>query len=248
MSASKQIVIIEDEPDLAELLQYNLQRAGYQVQTAADGVLGLKLVLDQPPDLVVLDLMLPKVSGFEVARQIRTSPLTSGVPILMLTARAEEIDQVTGFKVGADDYVTKPCSMKVLVARVESLLRRSRSVGQELRVIEAGPLEGDLTTHEMKLDGVLMKLTLTEFRLLVAMMRSKGKVLSREDLMYTAMGPAVMVTARTIDVHVASIRKKLGIHGPMIRTIRGVGYMITETPEAFESEDAEAADASTGQE
>lgn len=232
MSDSKQIVVIEDEPDLAELLLYNLQRSGYQVRTAHDGVAGLKAVIDSPPDLVVLDLMLPKMSGFEVARQIRTSPRTGGIPILMLTARAEEVDQVTGFKVGADDYVVKPCSMKVLVARVESLLRRSRSVGNELRELNMGPLHADLATHEMKLDGELMKLTLTEFRLLVALIRSTGKVLSREDLMYTAMGPAVMVTARTIDVHMAAIRKKLGIHGDLIRTIRGVGYMLTERADA----------------
>lgn len=240
MSSPSQIIVIEDEPDLADLLVYNLQRAGYQVSSASDGVAGLKQVLEYPPDLIVLDLMLPKMSGFEVARQVRTSPRTSNVPILMLTARAEEIDQVTGFKVGADDYVTKPCSMKVLVARVESLLRRSRSVGPEARSIEVGPLRADLTTHEMFLDGEALKLTLTEFRLLVSLLRSKGKVLSREDLMYTAMGPAVLVTARTIDVHIAAVRKKLGRHGQSIRTIRGVGYMLSEAPVgSFAGEDDE---------
>jgi len=232
MSDHQQILVIEDEPDLAELLQYNLQRSGYQVRTSPDGVAGLKSIFESPPDLVVLDLMLPKMSGFDVARQIRTSPRTGSIPILMLTARAEEVDQVTGFKVGADDYVVKPCSMKVLVARVESLLRRSRAVGNELRELTMGPLHADLSTHEMTLDGEVMKLTLTEFRLLVALIRSAGKVLSREDLMYTAMGPAVMVTARTIDVHMAAIRKKLGIHGDLIRTIRGVGYMLTERVDA----------------
>ncbi len=239
MSAPKHIVVVEDEPDLSDLLVYNLQRAGYQVSAANDGIAGLKHVLENPPDLIVLDLMLPKMSGFEVARQVRTSPRTSNVPILMLTARAEEIDQVTGFKVGADDYVTKPCSMKVLVARVESLLRRTRSVGPEARSVEVGPIRADLTTHEMLLDGVALKLTLTEFRLLVSLMRNKSKVLSREDLMYTAMGPAVLVTARTIDVHVAAIRKKLGRHGHCIRTIRGVGYMLTD-PNAAAHADEES--------
>ncbi|MGE3110058.1 MAG: response regulator [Phycisphaerales bacterium] len=232
MGSPKHIVVIEDETDLADLLVYNLQRAGYQVAAANDGVAGLKLVLDHPPDLIVLDLMLPKMSGFDVARQVRTSPRTCDIPILMLTARAEEIDQVTGFKVGADDYVTKPCSMKVLVARVESLLRRSRPVGPDAQTVEVGPLRADLTTHEMFLDEAPLKLTLTEFRLLVALMRSKGKVLSREDLMYTAMGPAVLVTARTIDVHVAAIRRKIAPHGDRIRTIRGVGYMLAESPVA----------------
>src|SRR5262249_34544195 len=147
----------------------------------------------------------------EVARQIRTSPRTAGIPILMLTARAEEVDQVTGFKVGADDYVTKPFSMKILLARVETLLRR-RGVepSSETRIVRVGQLVADLGTHDMSIAGESMKLTLTEFRLLVTMMRSRGKVLSREDLMYTAMGPAVMVTNRTIDVHMAAIRKKLG--------------------------------------
>lgn len=243
MSATKHIVVIEDEPDLADVLVYNLQRSGYQVAAASDGIAGLKMVLENPPDLIVLDLMLPKMSGFEVARQVRTSPRTTSVPILMLTARAEEIDQVTGFKVGADDYVTKPCSMKILVARVESLLRRSKSAGPETQIVEVGPLKADLTTHEITLDAEPMKLTLTEFRLLVALMRSKGKVLSREDLMYTAMGPAVMVTARTIDVHVAAIRKKLGKHGGCVRTIRGVGYMLTETPGENTGESGDGEDA-----
>lgn len=239
MSAAKHILVVEDEPDLADLLVYNLQRSGYQVSSASDGVAGLKQILEAPPDLIVLDLMLPKMSGFEVARQVRTSPRTSNVPILMLTARAEEIDQVSGFKVGADDYVTKPCSMKVLVARVESLLRRTRTVGPEARSVEVGPIHADLTTHEMRVDGELLKLTLTEFRLLVALMRNKSKVLSREDLMYTAMGPAVLVTARTIDVHVAAIRKKLGRHGNTIRTIRGVGYMLTESVAGVSSDNGE---------
>lgn len=228
MSASKHIIVVEDEADLAELVAYNLERAGYQVQVARDGEAALRMIEATPPDLVVLDLMIPKVSGLEVARQVRTLPRTSGVPILMLTAKAEEIDQVAGLRAGADDYVTKPFSMKVLVARVEAVLRRTGAGPTESKSINVGPIAVDLTTHTATTAGDSLVLTLTEFRILVALMRSKGRVLTREDLMYTAIGPSVMVTARTIDVHMAAIRKKLGRAGGMIRTVRGVGYMLSE--------------------
>jgi two-component system phosphate regulon response regulator PhoB len=188
-----------------------------------------------PPDLIILDLMIPKISGLEVARQVRTSARTSGVPILMLTARAEEADQVSGLRAGADDYVTKPFSMKVLLARVEAVLRRTGTIGGSVggaggdsKSLVVGPIAVDLTTHTASAMGETMSLTLTECRILVALMRAKGRVMSREDLMYVAIGPSVMVTARTIDVHMAAIRKKLGEAGGMIRTVRGVGYMLTD--------------------
>ena len=235
MSDNKHIVVVEDEADLAELIAYNLEKAGYRVQVGRDGEAGLRLIEAVPPDLIILDLMIPKISGLEVARQVRTSARTSGVPILMLTARAEEVDQVAGLRAGADDYVTKPFSMKVLLARVEALLRRTGAIGEaagaaagDSKSITVGPIGVDLTTHTATVTGDPMSLTLTEFRILVALMRAKGRVMSREDLMYIAIGPSVMVTARTIDVHMAAIRKKLGSAGGMIRTIRGVGYMLTE--------------------
>jgi two-component system phosphate regulon response regulator PhoB len=186
-----------------------------------------------PPDLIVLDLMIPKVPGLEVARQVRTSPRTSSVPILMVTAKAEEMDQVAGLRTGADDYVTKPFSMKVLLARVEAVLRRTGPQAGDSKLLSVGPISVDLATHTAASAGDSLTLTLTEFRILVALMRSKGRVLTREDLMYTAIGPSVMVTARTIDVHMAAIRKKLGRAGGMIRTIRGVGYMLS--PEHVEA-------------
>lgn len=227
---AKRILIVEDEADLAELLAFNLQRDGYVTEVAADGVTGLRRIIETAPDLVVLDVMLPGMSGLEVAKQVRTDPRTSGVPILMLTARAEESDQVEGLDIGADDYVTKPFSTKVLRARIEAMLRRSSESaggggGDRLRV---GPIDADLGSHRVTLDDEPMQLTLTEFRLLISLMRSKGKALSRNDLIARAMGPGVMVTARTIDVHVASIRKKLGSHGEMIQTVRGVGYRLDD--------------------
>lgn len=228
MPDTKHIIVVEDEADLAELVAFNLERAGYQVRVARDGEAALRLIDSAPPDLVVLDLMIPKVSGLEVARQVRTSPRTSGIPILMLTAKAEELDQVAGLRAGADDYVTKPFSMKVLLARVEAVLRRTGGGTPETQTFAVGPITVDLGTHTATSGGETLSLTLTEFRILVALMRSKGRVLTREDLMYTAIGPSVMVTARTIDVHMAAIRKKLGRAGPLIRTVRGVGYMLSE--------------------
>ncbi len=231
MSDQKRILIIEDETDLADLLGYNLRKAGYLADVAADGNIGLKRATDERPDLVVLDVMMPNLSGIQVARLLRTDPKTSSIPILMLTAKGEEADQVAGLQVGADDYVTKPFSMKVLLARVEALLRRHRGtpgLEGESDVLELGTVRADLTNHDARVGGRPIKLTLTEFRLLVALMRKPGKAVRRADLMYSAMGPGVLVTARTIDVHMAAIRKKLESAGSMIRTVRGVGYLMGE--------------------
>lgn len=225
------ILIVEDEADLADLVAYNLQKAGFQTEIARDGAAALAALQGALPDLIVLDLMLPKVSGAEIAHQVRVSPRTAHLPILMMTARAAEPDQIAGFRAGADDYITKPFSMKILVARVQALLRRTRGTGGEASsIITAGPVSVDLTLHEATVDGRPLKLTLTEFRLLASLVRARGRVLSREDLMYAAMGPEIMVTPRTIDVHMAAIRKKLGVYGPMIRTIRGVGYILSTEP------------------
>lgn len=232
MSTVKRIVVVEDEADLAELLSYNMRKAGYEVEVCRDGASGLRRILEVGPDLAILDVMLPQMNGLQIARQMRTNPKTTQTPILLLTAKAEEADQVSGLQVGADDYVTKPFSMKVLLARVEAMLRRSRSVRTEdADQLVLGGVCVDLATHEVTVHGEPIKLTLTEFRILVALIRGKGKVLSRADLMYTAMGPDVLVTTRTIDVHVAAIRKKLLTCGAKIRTVRGVGYLFDEAAE-----------------
>ncbi len=232
MNTQEQILIVEDETDLGDLIAYNLHRDGYQTMIARDGQAALSFLAQALPDLIILDVMLPKVSGLDVARQVRTAPRTAAVPILMLTARADEVDHVAGLRLGADDYLTKPFSMKVLLAHVKALLRRTRSGPLADTSLRLGPLSADLSIHEASLAGEPMHLTLTEFRLIVAMMRSQGKVLSRVDLMYTAMGPGVLVTTRTIDVHMAALRKKLGRHGRMIRTVRGVGYRMSDRPDA----------------
>ena len=230
MGTSKRILLVEDEADLAELVSYNLRRVGFEVDIARDGAAALRRAVDLPPDLVLLDLMIPQISGIQVAKQLRTNPKTATVPIVMLTAKSEESDQISGLQVGADDYITKPFSMAVLQARVEAILRRAKAPPSEAgEVLVLGSVRADLATHEAWSGDVPVKLTLT------------GKVLSREDLMYTAMGPDVVVTSRTIDVHMAAIRKKLGGAGVMIRTIRGVGYLLDEKAEGAEVEAGEDA-------
>jgi DNA-binding response OmpR family regulator len=234
MTTTKHIVVVEDEADLAELLAYNLRREGYETDVCRDGNSGLRRILETLPDLAILDIMLPQMNGLQIARQLRTNPKTAHTPILMLTAKAEEADEVAGLQIGADDYVTKPFSMKVLMARVETIFRRTRTTEPgTLDTVELGGVRADLSTHEVYVRGEGIKLTLTEFRILVALMRGRGKVLSRADLMYTAMGPDVLVTTRTIDVHVAAIRKKLRMCGAKIRTIRGVGYLFDEAAEGI---------------
>ncbi len=232
MAERKHILIVDDEKDLVELLSYNLKKAGFETVSASTGRQALQSIAARVPDLVLLDVMLPELSGTEVASRIRTNPATAGVPIIMLTAKSEDVDQIVGLTVGADDYITKPFSVKVLMARIEALLRRVGTVPTESRTLALGPLSLDTGTHEATLDGAVVKLTLTEFRLLAALLQASGKVLSRSTLMARAMGPGVTVTDRTIDVHMTSIRKRLGKHQSLIRTVRGVGYRLTADPVA----------------
>jgi two-component system phosphate regulon response regulator PhoB len=236
MTEPRHVLVVEDEKDLADLLVYNLRRAGYQVAVAMSGLKALKAVSERRPDLILLDIMLPELSGTEVASRIRANPETASIPIIMLTAKGEEVDQVVGLTVGADDYITKPFSMKVLLARVEAVLRRTTRTGDEQPRIQLGAVSVDLETHEAYVEGQAVKLTLTEFRLLSSLLAAGGRVLSRHVLMSRAMGPGVTVTERTIDVHITAVRKKLGVHAPMIKTVRGVGYRATlEEPESDEA-------------
>ncbi len=224
-TGEKVVLIVEDERDLAELLEYNLRGNGYRTVVAHTGPDAVAKARALGPDLVLLDLMLPELSGTEVARQIRADKTMSHVPIIMLTAKADEVDQVVGLTVGADDYVTKPFSMKVLMARVEAVFRRTQNRGRTSeQVLRLGGVSLDLETHEATLEGNPMPFTLTEFRLLSALIEADGKVLSRHNLMDHAMGPGVTVTERTIDVHMTSIRRKMGPWGRHIKTVRGVGY------------------------
>jgi len=227
---TRRILVVEDEKDLAELVAFNLKKHGFQAQTVGDGGSALRAVAAQLPDLIILDVMLPVMSGLDVARQLRTNPKTATMPILMLTARGDETDQLAGLSVGADDYVTKPFSMKVLLARVTSLLRRTPGNDTDGSILTIGPITADLGAHMIMVDGQDTKLTLTEFKLLAALLGAPKRVLSRNELISRVMGPGVVVTSRTIDVHVAALRKKLERAGSMIRTIRGVGYQLLDAP------------------
>ena len=219
------IVVIEDEPDILEAIRYNLEREGFRVVVATSGDEGLKTVVREGPDLLLLDLLLPGLDGLEVCRRLKLDPVTQEIPIIMVSAKGEESDIVLGLGVGADDYVTKPFKPKELVARVRAVLRRGtyrEDAGSE-RVVR-GPLVVDATRHEVRLDGQGVILTPTEFRLLYLLASHPGRVFTRDLLVTRVIGDGAAVIDRNIDVHVRSIRKKLGEHRELIDTIRGVGY------------------------
>jgi DNA-binding response OmpR family regulator len=235
----RRVLVVEDEKDLVELISYNLTRNGFDVLTAYDGNAALDVARREVPDLVVLDLMLPGLDGTEVARRLKTDSRTASVPIVMLTAKGEETDVVVGLTIGADDYVTKPFSMKILLARINTVLRRNEQASAagiggaagDGGVLKAGPLLIDSSRHEVTVDGEPVRLTLTEFKLLAALVAARGRVLTRDQLMDKAMGTDVFVTDRAIDVHITAIRKKLGGANWLVHTVRGVGYRLQESKE-----------------
>ncbi|MBF0170398.1 MAG: response regulator transcription factor [Nitrospinae bacterium] len=217
------ILVIEDEEDILELLRHNLVKAGYEVDTAATGEEGLKKGLASPPGLVLLDLMLPGLSGLEVARRLRKGGATADLPILMLTAKGEEEDIVRGLEAGADDYVVKPFSGKVLLARIATLLRRTQTLPASDTVTIDGLLL-DRTRHEATLDGAPVDLTFSEFAILDALLRRRGGVMTRQQIVADIRGGEMTVTDRSVDVHMTALRRKLGPVGARLLTVRGVGY------------------------
>lgn len=220
------ILIVEDEADIVDLVRYNLEKEGYRVQSAADGEKGLERIRSSPPALVVLDLLLPKLDGLAVCREMRGDPRTKAVPVLMLTARGEEMDKLAGFEAGADDYLTKPFSPRELVARVKALLRR-----QEPELIEKLEIKGlaiDFERHEASLKNKLLVLTPKEFDLLVFLARNPGRVYSREQLLDQVWGYDYLGGTRTVDVHVRYLRRKLGARAKWVETVKGVGYRFRE--------------------
>jgi DNA-binding response OmpR family regulator len=225
---AKTVLIIDDEPDLLKLLDYNLTRAGFLVLTARSGEDGLSLARKHAADLVILDLMMPGLDGWEVCKKLRREAGTSSLPILMLTAKAEEGDRVLGLELGADDYVTKPFGIRELVARVRALLRRAEGAAEAPEVVKAGPLVVDSGRRRVTAGDKPVELTATEFNLLRALAERRGRVLSRDELISLARGEDVTVIDRTVDVHVASLRRKLGSHGGLIETVRGAGYRLKE--------------------
>jgi DNA-binding response OmpR family regulator len=220
------ILIVEDEPDILEVLEYNLKRESYRVLTAESGTAGLTLARSENPDLVLLDLMLPGMDGLEVCRKIKEDPLTRSIPIVMVTAKGEESDVVLGLGLGADDYVTKPFSPRELVARVKTVMRRGplkEEVGAGERVARDG-IVIDAARHELKVDGIDVAVTATEMRLLHYLATHPGRVFTRDQLLSRVIGEHAIVIDRNIDVHVGALRRKLGSHRDLIQTVRGVGY------------------------
>lgn len=222
------ILIIEDERALTEVLSYNLQREGYDVTIAHDGQEGLRKAQLQTPDAVILDLMLPRVDGLEVCRELRAGERTRTVPILMLTAKAEETDQLVGFSMGADDYVTKPFNVKVLMQRIKALLRRAEQSSEPGEIVEHLGVRIDRLRHRASVEGRELDLTPTEFRLLECLLRQPGRAFTRPQLMDVAIGEGAIVLERTIDVHIKTLRRKLGGEHEYIETVRGVGYRFRE--------------------
>ena len=223
--AKTKILVIEDDRSLAEVLSYNLKQAGYDVLVATDGQDGLLQAQIKSPDIVVLDLMLPVVDGLDVCRRLRADASTRDILIVMLTAKAEESDEIVGFSLGADEYVTKPFSVKVLLERIKAL-RRRRS-GDTVSTDEVTTRLGvtvDRRRHQAAADGKPLQLTRSEFRLLDTLIRQPGRVFHRAELIDAALGEDTMVMERTIDVHIRALRRKLGAHCEVIETVRGVGY------------------------
>ena len=218
------VLIVDDDPDLVEVLTYNLRQAGYDVIEARDGREGLDRAQVMSPDVIVLDVMLPVIDGHEVCRQLRADTATRDVLILMLTAKSEEVDQVIGFSLGADDYVTKPFSVKVLMQRIKALLRRRDSADDNRDVVTCQNIVIDRKRHQATAGTSPLKLTRSEFRLLESLIRQPGRAFSRAELIDAALGEDVMVLERTIDVHIRALRRKLGDFSELVETVRGVGY------------------------
>jgi two-component system phosphate regulon response regulator PhoB len=231
MTVDTYVLIVEDEPPLVELLRYNLEREGYRTAVASDGEEALLMVAEELPDLVILDWMLPKLSGIEVCRQLRAGTTTKTLPVIMLTARGEEADRVRGLNSGADDYVVKPFSPTELLARVRAVIRRVRPAAAGEALSYAG-VELNLETHKVSRDGRPVRLGPTEFRLLRVMLERPARVFSREQLLNAAWGRDVYVEERTVDVHIRRLRKALNADGEndLIRTVRGGGYAVDADP------------------
>ena len=233
MKQRERIVIIEDEKDIRDVLQLQLDREGYRVTACGDGEQGLERVRRENPDLVLLDLMLPGLDGLEVCRRLKSDPTTQDVRIVMVSAKGEESDIVIGLELGADDYLPKPFSPRELLARVKAVLRRGpqrQERGAEERILRGG-LAIDIVSHRVTVDGQAVKLTATEMRLLHFLAANPGRVFTRDQLLSRVIGERAVVVDRNIDVHIGSVRRKLGEYRDVIETLRGVGYRFTEENE-----------------
>lgn len=227
--AKEKILLVDDEEDILELVKYNLGKEGYRVSSATTGEDALRMVGEHPPDVILLDLMLPGMDGLEVCRQLRNNPNTSDIPIIMLTAKGEDADVVTGLELGSDDYVTKPFSPRVLLARIRAVLRRKEQAEPEdVSVVRIHDIVINPARHEVLVEGRPTILTATEFRILQFLVRRPGWVFSRDQIINAVRGEDYPVTDRSVDVQIVGLRKKLGEAGNWIETVRGVGYRFKE--------------------
>jgi DNA-binding response OmpR family regulator len=224
---SSRILIVEDEADVADLLAHHLKQAGFLVDTAANGRVAMALVKDQAPALIVLDLMLPEISGLDLCRMIKSDPKYRTIAIMMLSAKAEEIDRVLGFELGAEDYVVKPFSPRELVLRIRAILRRRAPAPDENDQIQVGVLLLDRAKHQVKAAERIIECTATEFRLLSILMERQGRVQPRDRLLSDVWGYDTVIDTRTVDTHMRRLRDKLGEHGRYIETVRGFGYRLS---------------------
>lgn len=222
------VLIVEDELDIASLIQFHLQREGFQTVIAQSGRVALDLIEQTRPELVVLDIMLPDLDGLEVCRKLKRDPATNTIPILMVSARGEESDIVVGLELGAEDYVTKPFSPRVLVARAKAVLRRRETGNTSLMSLAGGAISIDPQRHTVSVDGEMLDLTLTQYKLLHFLALRPGFVRTRDQLVSAVRGEGTVLSSRAIDVHIAALRQRLGAYGEVIETVRGVGYRVSE--------------------
>jgi len=227
-AANKRILVADDEPDVLQLVSMNLKNAGYNVLKAEDGVSALNQARETLPALIVLDLMLPEMSGLEVCKVLKKEPATSQIPIIMLTAKAEEVDRIVGLELGADDYMTKPFSPRELVLRVKSILRRASASADVTDHLSLGDIRIDRSRYEITVAGKAIDFTATEFKLLALLIERRGRVQSRDTLLNDVWGYESVIDTRTVDTHIRRLREKLGASADCIETIRGFGYRVVE--------------------
>ena len=217
------VLVIEDEDDVLDLVRLNLTRAGFLVRIERNGLAGLQAARREPPDVIVLDLMMPEMSGEEVCRELKNDEATADVPILMLTAKASSEERIAGLELGADDYLTKPFSPRELVLRVEAVLRRTQAAGK-MDIVKIGPFEWDRGTFAIRMDGTKLDLTSIEFKLLAMLMENRGRSVERDVLLRDVWGYRNFIDTRTVDTHMRRLRNKLGDHADWLETVRGEGY------------------------
>ena len=223
-TTKKRILVAEDEADVLQLINLALQRAGFEVLKAEDGATAVRLAREHAPALIVMDIMMPGMTGLEACRLLKQDSRTMRIPVVMLTAKAEEVDRIVGLELGADDYVTKPFSPRELVLRIQAILRRFSEVPSGSELLALGPIQVDQVRHEVRIDGELVDFTATEFKLLTVLMERRGRLQSRDVLLNDVWGYESLIDTRTVDTHIRRLRDKLGVAAELVETVRGFGY------------------------